>query len=368
MAKDYYNLLGVEKGASADDIKKAYRKLAHQHHPDKQGGDEAKFKEINEAYQILGNEEKRKVYDQFGEAGVNGQGGGPGGMNWEDIMRQAQAQGGYGGGGVEFDLGDIFSDFFGGGARARGPRRHKGSDIQMDVTIAFEEAAFGVKKTLEVYRAEKCDHCKGNGAEPGTPIKDCGNCNGTGAVTSMQRSVFGAVRTQSACPECRGEGKISEKKCTTCNGTATQRKTAQLEVEIPAGIDDSQTIRITSQGEAGEHGGPSGDLYVVVHVSPSPQGWERHEDHVLSDARVPYATMVLGGKIDVHTLDGEVTLKIPGGTESGKVFRLRGKGFTKLHGSGRGDHLVTVHVAVPTHVSGKLKKAIKQLQDVAGDE
>lgn len=359
MAKDYYNTLGVAKGASKEDIKKAYRKLAHQYHPDKQGGDEAKFKEVNEAYQVLSDDSKRKMYDQFGDAGVNGAGGG--GFSWEDIRRQANAQGGFGGGGVEFDIGDIFSEFFGGGA-ARGGRRQRrrGQDIQIDMKLSFQEAAFGAKKPVELYRSENCEHCKGNGAEPGTPISECKTCGGTGVIEHVQRSVFGAVRQHVTCNACSGEGKTAEKKCTTCNGNGTQKKTASIEVDIPAGIDNGQTIRVNGQGEAGEMGAPFGDLYVVVHVAPQ-EGWTREGDNVVSEQSVQFSIMVLGGKVSVKTLDGDVDLKIPAGTKSGTAMRLRGKGVQHLQRGGRGDHIVTVHAAVPTHVSGKYKKLLKEL-------
>lgn len=357
MAKDYYNILGVSKGATGDEIKKAYRKLAHQYHPDKEGGDEAKFKEINEAYQVLSDPEKRKMFDQFGEAGVNGAAG-SGGMNWEDAVRQA----GFGGGfqsGVEFDLGDIFGDIFGGG-RGRGRRQSKGQDIQVDMEVDFTEAAFGTKKTIELYRSETCEHCKGNGAEPGTPIKECTNCHGTGAVAQVQRSVFGAIRTQRVCSECGGQGKTAEKKCTTCHGITTQKKTARISVDVPAGIDDGQTIRVSGQGEAGPSGATAGDLYVNIYVKKQNK-WRRDGDDVLSDIAIPFSTMALGGKVPVETVDGEVMLKIPGGTQSGKSMRLRGKGVHHLNGSGRGDHIVKVHVSVPKRVGHQVKKLLKEL-------
>jgi len=360
MSKDYYNILGVEKGASAEEIKKAYRKKAHAHHPDKEGGDESKFKEVNEAYQILSDDKKRQVYDQYGADAANGQagaGGGPGGMNWEDIMRQAQ---GGGGAGVEFDFGDIFSDFFGGGGRARGPQQRRGQDIQMDMELSFEEAAFGTDTSVELYRADVCDHCKGNGAEPGTPIKECVTCKGTGAVEHIQRSVFGAVRQHTTCPECRGEGKTAEKKCTTCKGAGSQKKNSTIEINVPAGIDAGQTIRVNGQGEAGDHGAPFGDLYVNVYVKKH-SGWTRDGDDVIAEQDVPYTIMVFGGKVTVKTLDGDVDLKIPTGTRSGTSMRLKAKGIQKLQRGGRGDHIVTVSVAVPQKPAGQLKKTLKDL-------
>ncbi|MBI2411424.1 MAG: molecular chaperone DnaJ [Candidatus Kerfeldbacteria bacterium] len=370
MAKDYYNILGVEKNASQDEIKKAFRKLAHQHHPDKEGGDEAKFKEINEAYQVLSDTEKRKAYDQFGEAGVNGHAGhgGAGGINWEEVMRQRGFGGaGGGGGGVEFDLGDIFGEFFGGGrGRRRSAARERGQDIQVDMELDFAEAAFGTKKTIELYKSVKCTHCSGNGAEPGTPIKECSTCTGSGVVETMQRTFLGAVRSQSVCPECSGQGKIAEKKCSKCSGTGAEKKQVSIEVNVPAGIDNGQTLRMTGQGEAAQHGGQAGDLYVTVHVRPS-RDFVREGDDVLSEAEVPYSTMVLGGKITVPTLDGDLVVKIPTGTTSGTAMRLRGKGVQRLNASGRGDHILKVNVAVPQHIDRHYKKILKELADIEGN-
>lgn len=364
MSTDYYNILGVEKGASQDEIKKAYRKKAHKYHPDKEGGDEEKFKEVNAAYQVLSDEQKRQAYDQFGEAGVNGAAGGGagfGGMSWEDIMRQAQQQGGFGGGGVEFDLGDIFGEMFGGGRRRRAAQQKRGADIQMDVTLSFEEAAFGLKKEVEVYKGQTCSKCKGHGAEPGTPISDCKTCNGTGAEERIQRSVFGAIRTQVPCATCDGRGKEVEQECSTCSGTGVEKDTETLEVNIPAGIADGQTMRVTGKGEAGLHGSLAGDLYINVHVQQR-EGWQRHGENVLSEEFIPYSTLVLGGEIDVETLDGTVEVKVPAGTVPGQMLRLRGKGIGEK-GSRRGDHMVQVNVHVPKRPHGKYKKLLKQLRE-----
>lgn len=371
MSKDYYKTLGVDKNADAREIKKAYRKLAHEHHPDKETGDEAKFKEINEAYQILSDDKKRQMYDQFGADAANGMGGGaggPGGMNWEDIMRQAGGFGGAGGPGVEFDLGDIFGSMFGGaaGAGGRGGARRRqqqrGADIQMDVTVEFDEAAFGVKQEVELRHGVKCSKCSGNGAEPGTPINTCSTCNGAGVVEQVQRSVFGMVRTQGICGDCSGQGKIPETKCGECHGNGIEKVTETLEVSIPAGIDNGQTIRLEGKGEAGLNGAPSGDLYINVLVRDSEE-FEREGYNIYSKVEVPFSIMTLGGKIEVPTLDGDVTLKIPSGTESGKVMRLKSKGVERLQGTGRGDHLVTVVVKVPSHPPRKYRKAIEALQD-----
>ncbi len=279
-------------------------------------------------------------------------------MNWEDVMRQQ-------GGGVEFDLGDIFSEMFGGAARGtrRAYQNRRGEDIQIDMELSFEEAAFGVKKEITLRKGAKCGKCSGNGAEPGTPIKECTTCQGTGAVESIQRSIFGAVRRQALCHDCAGKGKKVEKPCTQCSGNGIEKKESIIEVEIPSGIDDGQTIRVNGQGEAGEHGAASGDLYVTVHVK-SKKGWHRDGDNVHSEVDVPYATLVLGGKIHIDTLDGEMEVKVPAGTQSGKSLRLKGKGIPHLHGSGRGDHLVQVHVIIAKKPSSKEKKLLKQLQDL----
>jgi len=302
------------------------------------------------------------MYDQYGEAGVNGAaGGGPGGMNWEDIMRQGGFAGG--GQGVEFDLGDIFSEFFGGGGRRGQKQQQRGSDIQMDLTMTFKEAAFGLKKTLNVLKGSTCSTCSGNGAKPGTPIKECTTCKGAGVVEQLQRSVFGAVRSHVACEACKGRGKTVETACETCHGKGVERKDTALEVDIPAGIDDGQTIRITGQGEAGEFGAQSGDLFVTVHVK-SHDGWERDGDNIYSETEIPFATLVMGGTIIVDTLDGKMEVKVPSGTGSGKQLRLRGTGVTRLHGGGRGDHIITVQVEVPKKVSSKYKKILKQLSEL----
>lgn len=372
MAKDYYQILGVSKGASAEEIKKAYRQLAHQYHPDKAGGNEAKFKEINAAYQVLSNPEKRRQYDQFGTTfDQAGAGGGPSGANWEDFVRQAGFSGfgnGASSGGVEFDVGDIFSEFFGGGRTSRRSRRReqRGQDIAMDIEIDFKEAAFGIKKDLALFKSIKCASCNGNGAEPGTPIKECTTCKGTGVVERVQKSFFGAIRSQTTCPDCGGEGKKAETKCKKCAGTGVEKKKARLTVNIPAGIDDGQAIRIANQGEAGLMGAPAGDLFITVHVR-SAEGFYREGDNVISRATISYPLAVLGGKIVVETIDGEVTLKIPAGTEAGQALRLRGKGIPRLQGGGHGDHIVQIVIDVLQHPSREEKRLLKELERMQRD-
>jgi molecular chaperone DnaJ len=366
MSKDYYNILGVDKSASADEIKRAFRKKAHEFHPDKKGGDEAKFKEVNEAYQILGNADKRKQYDQFGDAAFQGQGFAGTGMRWEDFVRQAQS-GGFSNGGVQFDFGDL-GDLFGGlgdifgFSNGRSSRRQRGSDIQTQMEISFREAIFGASKDISLYKTTLCDKCKGNGAEPGTPITTCKTCKGSGVVTQMQRTILGSFQTRGTCPDCHGEGKQAENKCSQCGGSGLQRENVRLSVKIPAGIDDGQTIKLAGQGEA-VSGGAAGDLYITIRVKPE-RGFERDGDDILTVVEISVAQAVLGDKISVATVDGDVTLKIPAGTQSGTVFKLRGRGVHSLRGNGRGDQLVRVIIRIPTKLSRAERKLYEELRSV----
>lgn len=366
MAKDYYNLLGVDKNASEEDIKKAFRKLAHQYHPDKTGGDSEKFKEINEAYQVLGNAQKRKQYDQYGSNFDQfGQGGGAGGFDWSDIMRQA----GGGQGGVNFDfgdvdLGDIFGSAFGfGGRKARsstGPQR--GQDLQAEITLEFEEAVSGVKRTLSLQRQRKCTVCSGNGAEPGSKITTCKVCNGSGQEVHAQRTPFGVFQTRIACRTCSGQGQTFEKPCKACAGKGISSQRDQLELNIPAGIDDGETIRVTGEGEGGLRGGGTGDLYVRVRVRAS-KIFMRQGYDILTKQIVPFPTVALGGVIKVQTIDGPMDLDVPAGTQTGAVLKLKGMGVPRLHGRGRGDHLVEIVVQTPTSLSKSAKKLLQELKN-----
>src|SRR3989339_730670 len=367
MPKDYYKALGVDKNASSEEIKKAFRKKAHEFPPEKRGGDEAKFKEINEAYQILGNVDKRKQYDQYGDAAFQGQGFAGTGMRWEDFVRAAQGgqAGGFSNmGGLQFDFGDIGDLFgglgyifgFGGG---RGSRQRRGSDIQTQIEIPFREAVFGATKEISLFKTAACGKCQGNGAEPGTPITTCKTCKGSGVVTQVQRTILGSFQTRGACPDCRGEGKQAEKNCNQCGGSGLQRENVRLSVKIPAGIDDGQTIKLAGQGEfAG--GGMAGDLYVTIRVQPE-RGFERDGDDILTGAKISIAQAVLGDKISVATVDGDVTLKIPAGTQSGTVFKLRGCGAYSLRGGGRGDQLVTLNVEIPKKLGREERKLFEEL-------
>lgn len=363
-SKDYYALLGIDKGASGEEIKKAFHKLAHKYHPDKNGGDEKKFKEINEAYQVLSNSHKRKQYDQFGssfdQAGFSG-GQNPGG--WEDIFRGANGSGfsGFNSGGVEFDLGDIFGDFFGGSRRGRkSSRAQKGSDIESEITLDFLDAIFGATKTIELYKTTKCTQCHGNKAEPGTKIVDCSQCGGSGQVTQVQSTILGNIQTQRTCEKCRGEGKTYETPCSKCRGIGVIKDTEKMDIKIPAGVDNGQTIRLRGKGEAGKNGAFDGDLYINIRVKKS-KDFERDGMSILSTVTIGFAQAALGTEVDIKTVDGETALKIPAGIQSGKEIKLRGKGAPQPGASSRGDHIVTVQVETPTKISKKEKQLFEEL-------
>lgn len=361
MANDYYKILGVDKGASDDEIKKAYRRLAHKHHPDKSGGDEAKFKEINEAYQVLSDKTKRSQYDQFGQTFNQSGGGGQGfgGFDFSGFGGFGDQQGGFEFGGGDFS--DIFSDIFGGG---RGKSRQRaGQDIQVDVEISFMEMVEGVKKEFRLYKRVVCDRCHGTGGEPGEKEETCPTCKGSGKVQKTVRSMFGTFSQTSTCPTCHGKGKIYSKKCSKCGGDGRVRQEEIVQVEIPAGIFSGQTISVRGKGEAGEQGAPAGDLYVNVHVHPH-EKFKREEFDILSTEKISFSQAALGDKIEVETVDGKVKMKIPDGTQSGELFRIRDKGVPRLGGRGRGDHLVKIIVEIPKKLSREQKKLIEQLRDI----
>ena len=368
MSKDYYKLLGVDKNASADEVKKAFKKHAMQHHPDRPGGNEAKFKEINEAYQVLGDANKRQKFDQFG-SDFEQQGGFGGGAGWEDFMRQARGQGG----GFQFDfggadLGDIFGDFFsatggsafGGGGRRRGGQS-RGNDIQVDVELDFKEAAFGVERELSLRKQSKCDVCNGTGGEPGSKMDTCKECKGQGQVMQVQRTFLGAMQTVATCPTCHGRGQTHSKKCQHCGGSGVTNKNATVKVKIPAGIDTGQSIRLTGHGEAAPHGGQSGDLFVMVHIKPS-KIFHREGFDVYTDAEINFAQAVLGDHIEIETIEGPVKVVVPEGTESGQLIRLRHKGISHLQSSNRGDHYVRVKIRVPKKLSKSSRKMLEELK------
>ncbi|MBR2894933.1 MAG: molecular chaperone DnaJ [Oscillospiraceae bacterium] len=359
--RDYYEVLGVQKGASDAEIKKAYRKLAKENHPDLNPGDaaaEARFKEANEAYEVLSDSDKRQRYDQFGFAGVDPNYG----------------AGGYGGGfdgGFDFgDLGDIFGSFFGGGFGGGGGRTRngpqRGESIRMRLTLTFEEAAFGCEKDVAVERIEQCETCHGSGAAAGTTPETCTTCHGTGQVQQRRQTPMGVFATTGPCPTCGGKGKIVKTPCTDCGGNGQVRRRKTVKVTIPAGIDDGQTISLRSQGNAGKNGGPAGDLLLVITVTPHPL-FKRDGMHVYCDAPITFTQAVLGAELEIPTIDGKVKYEIPEGTQTGTTFRLRGKGIPQVHGRGRGDQYVTVHIETPRNLTREQKEALKKFSESLGE-
>lgn len=350
---DYYEVLGVSKGASADEIKKAFRRLAVQHHPDKEGGDETKFKEINEAYDVLKDSQKRQRYDQFGHAGVGGaSGGGYGG---------GDPFGGFGGQNVNFDfgdgLGDIFSQFFGGGGRQQ-QRPQRGRDVEVQLQLTFEEAIFGIEHELALDLEDTCTHCKGTTVEPGHDMKTCPECQGAGQQTRVMNTMFGAIQQQVTCSTCHGRGKVPEKVCTVCRGSGTQRQKSSFKLKVPAGIDDGATIRLSGRGEAIGRG-EKGDLYVHIRVKPHKK-FTREGDIILSEEHVSMIDAALGTEIDVETVDGTVRMKVPAGTQSGTDFKLSGHGVPHMNSDRRGSHIVNILVDTPTKLSKKQKKLLEE--------
>jgi len=370
MAKDLYEVLGVSKTATDAEIKSAYRKLAMQWHPDKHKGDkdvEQKFKEINVAYEVLSDKKKRQQYDSFGSTS------GPGGYN-------GGGQGGFGGfNGMGFDFSDfsdgasnfadIFETFFGGSGRSSSRKKKggavRGNDIEASIKITFEEAVFGCEKELEITKPEVCSHCKGSGAEPGSNVVSCKTCSGTGEVRSIRNTILGQVATSRTCDSCNGEGKIPEKKCTQCHGSTRVRDKERVKVKIPAGVDNGSTVRISGKGEGGVKNGPSGDLYINLEVIPSKK-FIRHGLDIHTEFPIHLVQAVLGAEVKVDTLYGEELIKIPAGTQDGKVFKLSEKGVAKIGGGMKGDHLIKIKIIIPTKLSKKEKELYEQLATEAG--
>lgn len=356
---DHYETLGVPKSASQDEIKAAFRKLAHKYHPDKEGGDEKKFKEVNAAYQVVGNPEKRAKYDQFGPA-FEQMGGGFG-----QGFGGFQGFGGANGAQFDFgDLGDIFGQAFGFGGQQAKQRR--GRHIEMDASITFEEAAFGIEKELDLYKASPCDQCDGSGGQKGSLLKTCPECNGQGQVRTVQRTMLGAMQSVRTCGRCMGAGKEPEKRCNACAGEGVTNRQEKIGIKIPAGVNDGEVMRVSGKGEAIK-GGPAGDLYVTIRVKRH-KTFEREGFDVHSVLDIEFARAALGGTVDVETLDGIVDLKIPNGTQPGTVLRLKGKGVPQLKRSGRGDHLVHVNVVVPKKLSRTQKKFLQNEWGIEGEE
>jgi len=349
--RDYYEVLGVDRGADDATIKKAYRKLAKQYHPDANPGDkeaEVKFKEASEAYAVLSDADKRRQYDQFGHAAFEGGVGGAGGFDFS---------------GMDFGdmFGDIFGDFFGGGSRRsatnNGPM--KGANLRTSVRITFNEAVFGCEKEIELVLKDECGSCHGTGAKPGTSPETCSKCGGKGKVVFSQQSLFGMVQNVQACPDCRGTGKIIKEKCPDCRGTGYISARKKIKVSIPAGIDDGQSVRIRDKGEPGKNGGPRGDLLVEVRITPHPV-FQREDMHIFSTAQISYAQAVLGGETRISTVDGDVIYEVKPGTQTDTRIRLKGKGVPSLRNKNvRGDHYVTLVVQVPTNLSAEAKEALR---------
>jgi molecular chaperone DnaJ len=356
--RDYYEILGISKDASADEIKKAFRKAAVKYHPDKEGGDETKFKEASEAYEVLKDAQKRQRYDQFGHAGVGGNGGGGAGGN------PFEGFGGFGGQNVHFDfgngdLGDIFGSFFGGGStREQGPRR--GRDVETAIDLTFEDAIFGVEKELHLSLDDECSHCKGSTVEPGYEMKTCPTCQGSGQQQRVMNTIFGAIQQSVTCPTCRGRGKVPEKVCTVCKGSGTQKTRQTVKIKVPAGIDDGSTIRLQERGEAVADG-RKGDLYVHIRVKPH-KHFTREGDIILSEEHVNMVDAALGTEIDVDTVDGPVRMKIPAGTQSGTDFKLSNHGVPHMRKDTRGPHIVSIIVDTPTKLSRKQKELLEALR------
>ena len=366
--RDYYEILGIQKTASKDDVKKAYRGLALKHHPDRVSSDkkkeaEERFKEISEAYAVLSDDQKRAQYDQYGHAGIDSR------YSSEDIFRGADFGSifedlGFGGG--IFD--DVFENFgfYGGGQSSRrsSGRLRRGSDLQYDIEITFEEAAFGAERAITIPRHETCSECKGDGAKPGTKKEACKTCGGRGKV-AMQHS-FGFVVT-SACPKCKGEGSITKTPCSKCSGTGVVTAERTIHVKIPAGVGDGSRLRLSNEGEAGAKGGPRGDLYVVMYVKPH-LIFSRQENDILCEEPISFVQAALGAEIEVPTLEGKVKMTVPAGTQSGKIFRLKGKGIVDLHSHARGDEHVRLIVETPTRLSAQQKKILEEFSKISGED
>ncbi len=359
--RDYYEVLGINKGASEDEIKKAYRRMAKQYHPDLHPGDkeaEARFKEVGEAYEVLSDGEKKARYDQYGHAGVDpnfgaGAGGWGGGGNW---------------GGVDIDLGDIFSSFFGGGGRRANPNApRQGSDVSVGVIISFEEAAKGCRKQVEIRRVQPCSDCNGSGAAKGTSASTCPVCHGTGQETRGQRTPFGVIQTQTVCSRCNGKGKIIETPCRSCNGVGQVRVAETVGINIPAGIDDGQVITVRGKGNSGLNGGPAGDLDVQVSVRPHPI-FERRGYDLLCELPLTFSQLALGGEIQLPTLDGKLDYTLKEGTQPEDIIRIKGKGIPYVNGRGQGDLIATISVEIPKNLNAKQKELLRQFEESMGEK
>ena len=364
--RDYYEVLGVEKTATDEELRKAYRKLAKKYHPDANPDNkeeaEAKFKEVNEAYEVLSDKQKRSMYDQFGHSGPNGYANDFSGFSGFDGF-----SGGFNGAGVDFDLNDIFSSFFGGGGRRtnrNGPVR--GRDLKVHVEITFEEAAFGVSKEIVINRDEQCDTCKGTGSKPGTSAETCKVCGGRGTIATMQNTIFGSFQSSRTCDNCGGTGKVISSPCTECKGRGTVKKQRRIKVSIPAGIDNGQVISLNGEGEPGLRGGGPGNLYITVSVKKHAI-FTRKGDSIFCDVHVTFPQAALGAIIDVPTLSGVEKFDLAEGTQTGSIFTLKGKGIKNVNGRGVGDLYFTVIVDTPKRLNTEQRELIKKLAEVSGE-
>lgn len=365
MAKrDYYEVLGVDKNASEDDIKKAFKKAAMKYHPDRfaNASDaerkeaEEKFKEVNEAYQVLSDSKRKQQYDQFGHAAFE-----PGGAGFSDFDPNS------------FDFGDIFSNIFGGfegfsgfGGSSRRSYVEPGNDLRYNLEITLEEAAKGVEKTIKYKRDGKCEFCNGTGAEDGK-TRTCPTCNGQGTIRTQQRTILGVMQSQTICPDCHGTGKIPEKKCKHCHGTGTAKEIVEKKINVPAGIDDGQKLKYTGLGEASQNGGPNGDLYIVIRIKPH-DIFIREGENLYCEVPISYATAVLGGEVEVPTLNGKKTVKVPEGTESGKLLKISGEGIKSLRGYGKGDIIVKFTIETPKKLTDKQKELLQKFEESLNDK
>ncbi len=352
--KDYYKILGVDRNASKEEIKKAFRKLAHKYHPDKKDGDEARFKEVSEAYTVLSDDQKRSTYDQFGEnfQGTAGGAGEPfGGFDFSGFSQ------GFGENGFEFDLGDIFGDLFGGGNRKR---TRRGRDISIDLMVPFVDAIFGTERNVLLTKTNACVACKGKGGKPDSGTIPCGTCRGSGRIHEERRTIMGTVSTARECSNCGGSGTVPKERCEKCKGTGVQREQGEMKIAVPAGIENGEMIRLIGQGEAILNGSP-GDLYVKIHVEPH-KTLRREGPNLLTEISIKLSDALLGGTATVETLDGPTTIKIPSGITFGETLRVRGKGGVLKNG-GRGDLFVTTRIAMPQHLSKKAEKIVEELRN-----
>lgn len=362
MAKDYYEILGVNKSANDDEIKKAFRKLAHEHHPDK-GGDSQKFKEINEAYQILGNKEKRSQYDQFGSTFDSSQGFNQGGQGFNGFDFSNFGQG-FNFNSEEFDLGDVFNGFFGGrtsrSSQSSRTKTRRGSDIRIEIEISFLEAVFGVKKEIKLKKVKRCDNCEGLGHEPNSTRHTCSKCNGTGKINKIVNTFFGQMRSSSECDDCYGTGIVYDQKCYKCSGDGIYTENENIKIDIPAGIDNDEILRLYNEGNSGINGGSNGDLYITINVE-SDKYFKREKYDILTNLEISFPEAALGVKKEIKTVYGNLILKIPAGIQSNTIIKLEDKGIKKLNSKGTGDHLVTVIVKTPTKLSSKEKKMYEEM-------